>query len=39
MADALDEVDTRYGGIEHYLREHCAVDHDALLVLRRLLLA
>ena len=38
MADALDELDSRYGGIERYLREHCAVDHDALLTLRRLLL-
>jgi protein-tyrosine phosphatase len=38
MADALDELDTRYGGIERYLREHCAVDHEVLLTLRRLLL-
>jgi protein-tyrosine phosphatase len=38
MADALDEVDTRYGGIERYLREHCAVDPDVLLTLRRVLL-
>jgi protein-tyrosine phosphatase len=38
MAAALDELDTRYGGIEHYLREHCAVDPDALETLRELLL-
>jgi protein-tyrosine phosphatase len=38
MASTLDELDARYGGIEHYLRGKCAVDQDALLGLRRLLL-
>ena len=35
MQDALDELDSRYGGIERYLREHAGVDPDALLTLRR----
>ena len=38
MQDALDELDVHYGGIEHYLRRHCGVDHAALLTLRRTLL-
>ena len=38
MQDTLDELDTRYGGADNYLREHCGVDHDALTTLRRLLL-
>jgi protein-tyrosine phosphatase len=38
MADALDELDTRYGGIESYLRDYCAVEPEALLSLRRALL-
>ncbi|HZB40832.1 MAG TPA: tyrosine-protein phosphatase, partial [Ilumatobacter sp.] len=29
MQDTLDELDTRYGGADNYLREHCGVDHDA----------
>jgi Tyrosine phosphatase family len=38
MQDALEELDSRYGGIEHYLRDYCAVEHDALLTLRQRLL-
>ena len=38
MADALDELESRYGGIERYLREQGGVDPDALLTLRRTLL-
>ena len=38
MADALDELDSRYGGIERYLLEQCGVHHDELLTLRLLLL-
>jgi protein-tyrosine phosphatase len=38
METALDELDTRHGGIERYLRVNCGVDHDALQTLRRLLL-
>jgi protein-tyrosine phosphatase len=38
MEDALDELESQYGGIERYLREQCGVDPDALLTLRRTLL-
>ena len=38
MADALDELESRYGGIERYVREQCGVHLDALLTLRRTLL-
>jgi protein-tyrosine phosphatase len=38
MADALDELESRYGGIDRYLREQCGVDGDALRTLRRTLL-
>ena len=39
MQTALDELDSRYGGIEPFLRQHCAVDADVLARLRALLLA
>ena len=38
MAAALDELDTRYGGIERYLRDDCSVDPGALKTLRHSLL-
>lgn len=38
MADALGELESRYGGIERYLREQGGVDPDTLLTLRRTLL-
>lgn len=38
MEDALDELETQYGGIERYLREQCGVDPSALRTLRRILL-
>lgn len=38
MQIALDELDARYGGIEPFLREHCAVDPATLARLRELLL-
>jgi len=39
MQIALDELDNRYGGIEPFLVQHCAVDPDALARVRALLLA
>jgi protein-tyrosine phosphatase len=38
MEDALDELESHYGGIERYLREQCGVDPDSLITLRRMLL-
>jgi len=38
MQIALDELDNRYGGIEPFLVQHCAVDPDALARVRALLL-
>jgi protein-tyrosine phosphatase len=39
MQIALDELDSRYGGIEPFLVQHCAVDPDALARVRAMLLA
>jgi len=38
MADALDELETRYGGIDHYLAEYCRVQPAAVSALRSALL-
>jgi len=39
MQSALDELDSRYGGIERYLRDDAGVDADTLRTLRQGLLA
>ena len=39
MQAALEELDSRYGGIERYLRDDAGVDADTLLTLRQRLLA
>ena len=38
MQAALDELDSRYGGIERYLRDDAGVDADTLRTLRQRLL-
>ena len=39
MQTALDELDTRYGGIEHFLRDNCGVTPDVLSQLRAQLIS